>query len=60
MRQVTRTRYEQPASAGRPTSLPRINTFIVLPRPPGISSIFQREPLAKDLFLVERFETISS
>src|SRR5439155_7696275 len=37
---VTRTRNEQPRSAGVPTPLPRINTLWVLPRPPGITSVF--------------------
>src|SRR5262249_26563645 len=36
---VTRTLSEHPASAGAPTPLPRIRTFIVLPRPPGITRV---------------------
>ncbi len=31
---------DRPASLGVPTPFPRISTFIVLPRPPGITSVF--------------------
>ena len=43
---VTRIRYEQPRSAGVPTPLPRISTLCVLPRPPGISSVFSARRLS--------------
>ncbi len=42
---MTRMRYEHPASRGCPTPFPKIITFIVLPRPPGISSVFSALPL---------------
>ena len=39
-RLVSRTRYEQPFSAGVPTPLPKISTLCVLPNPPGSNSVF--------------------
>ena len=45
---VTRTRNEQPRSAGVPTPLPKISTLMVLPRPPGMSSVFSARRRLQD------------
>src|SRR5438309_9268148 len=50
---VTRTRYEQPTSAGAPTALPRISTLCVLPRPPGLRMVVRAS-------LFPRFATFDS
>src|SRR5439155_10707957 len=59
---VTRTRYEQPTSAGAPTALPRISTLCVLPRPPGMRRVLRASlfPRFAAFDSVSRFSGFSS